>query len=96
MIIVNAKLPAKEEKLDEVLEQAETLIRASRTHEGNVKYSLYKDVLDGSLMFVEVWESQEALQAHMQTPEFIEFGKNIKEFLTAELGIEVYAGEKVE
>lgn len=47
-------------------------------------------------MFVEVWESQEALQAQMQTPEFIEFGENIKEFLTAELGIEVYVGEKVE
>ena len=78
MIIVNANLPVKEEKKDEVIKQAETLINASRTHEGNISYNLYQDVIDGSLIFIEKWESQEALQAHMQTPEFIEFGEAIK------------------
>lgn len=95
MIIVTAKLPAKEEKVDEVIKQAETLINASRTHEGNISYNLFKDTLDGSLMFVEKWESPEALDAHMKTPEFIEFGANIKDLVTAELGINVYAGEEI-
>ena len=48
MIIVNAKLPAKEEKINEVIKQAETLINASRTHDGNISYNLYQDVIDGS------------------------------------------------
>ena len=96
MIIVNAKLPAKEEKINEVIKQAETLINASRAHEGNISYNLYQDVLDGSLIFIEKWESQESLQAHMQTPEFIEFGKMIKEYLTAPLDIKLIAGEEIE
>ena len=95
MIIVNASLPVKKEKIDEAIKQAETLINASRQHEGNISYNLYRDVLDDSLMFIEKWESQEALQAHMQTPEFVEFGENIKEYLTGELDIKLIAGEEV-
>ena len=34
MIIVNAKLPVKEEKIDEAIKQAEALIIASRQHHG--------------------------------------------------------------
>lgn len=33
MIIVNAKLQVKEEKITEAIKQAETLITASRTHD---------------------------------------------------------------
>ncbi len=95
MIIVNANLPVKEEKKEEVIKQAETLIKASRTHEGNISYNLYCDVLDESLIFIEKWESQEALQAHMQTPEFIEFGEKIQECVTAPLEIKLFFGEEV-
>ena len=31
----------------------------------------------------------------MQTPEFIEFGENIKEFLTDELDIKLIEGEEI-
>lgn len=96
MIIVNATLPAKEDKKQEVLEYAKPLIEASRTHEGNISYNLYRDILDDSLMFVEKWESPEALEAHMQTPEFIEFGENVKELMAAPLGIKIIAGEEIE
>ena len=51
MIIVNAVLPVKEQKAEDVIKQAETLISASRTHEGNITYNLYRDVLDDSLNF---------------------------------------------
>ena len=95
MIIVNAILPVKDEKKEEVIEQAETLIKTSRTHDGNISYNLYRDVLDDSLIFIEKWESQEALQAHMQTPEFIEFGKSIEESVTAPLDIKLIVGEEV-
>jgi quinol monooxygenase YgiN len=96
MIIVNATLPVKEEKIDDAIKQAETLIMASRTHEGNISYNLYRDVLDGSLMFIEKWESKEALQAHLQSPELIEFGKNIEELLTAPLDIKMTVGAEIE
>lgn len=95
MIIVNADLPVKEEKKDEVIKQAEILINASRTHDGNISYNLYQDVVDSSLIFIEKWESKEALEAHMQTPEFIEFGEAIKESLTAPLRIKLILGEEI-
>lgn len=95
MIIVNAKLPTKKEKSAEAVKQAEELIIASRTHKGNISYNLYRDVLDESLIFIEKWESQEALDAHMKTPEFIEFGENIKEFLEAPLDIKIIVGEEI-
>ena len=96
MIIVNANLPVKEEKKEEVIKQAETRIKASRAHDGNISYNLYRDVLDDSLIFIEKWESQEALEAHMQTPEFIEFGEAIKESVNAPLGIKLIVGEEIE
>lgn len=95
MIIVNAKLPAKEDKISEIINKADTLIKASRTHDGNISYNLYQDVLDDSLIFIEKWESKEALDAHMQTSEFIEFGENIKELLTSELDIKIINGEEI-
>ncbi len=95
MIIVNAKLPVKKEKNDEVIKQAEALINASRTHEGNISYNLYRDVLDDSLVFVEKWESSEALDAHMKTPEFVEFSENIEDFLTGEMEIAIIAGDEI-
>ena len=95
MIIVNAALQAKEDKIDDIIKEAEKLIVASREHEGNVSYNLYKDVLDNSLAFVEKWESKEALEKHMKTDEFIAFGNNVKEYLTAELDVSVYVVEPV-
>ena len=95
MIIVNAKLPVKEEKIDEAIKQAEPLIIASRQHNGNISYNLLKDVLDDSLMFFEKWEAKEALDAHMKTPEFIEFGEKIKDYLTAELDVKIIAGDEI-
>lgn len=95
MIIVNASLKAKEDKIDDIVSEAEKLILASREHEGNISYNLFKDVLDDSLTFVEKWESKEALEKHMKTDEFIAFGKDIKEFLTEELDVTVYVVEPV-
>lgn len=93
MIMVNASLQAKEEKIEDIIKEAEALIKASREHEGNISYNLYQDVLDNSLTFVEKWESKEALEKHMKTEEFIAFGNNVKEFLTAELDVAVYVLE---
>ncbi|MBQ6443621.1 MAG: antibiotic biosynthesis monooxygenase [Methanosphaera sp.] len=95
MIIVNASLKAKEDKIDDIVSEAEKLILASREHEGNISYNLFKDVLDDSLTFVEKWESKEALEKHMKTDEFIAFGNDIKEFLTDELDVTVYVVEPV-
>ncbi|MBR0472469.1 MAG: antibiotic biosynthesis monooxygenase [Methanosphaera sp.] len=93
MIIVNATFEPKEGKLDEILEKAEPLINASKTHEGNISYNLYKNVQDNSLTFVEQWQSSEALQKHMKTEEFLLFGQETKDLFAKDLEIKIYTAE---
>lgn len=93
MIIVNATFEPKEGKIDEVIENANPLIDASRNHEGNISYDLYKNVQNNTLTFVEKWQSSEALQKHMQTEEFLLFGKESKELMAGELRINIYTAE---
>ena len=38
---------------------------------------MYANTGDGTLLFVEQWESKEILGAHLQTDHFLKFGENI-------------------
>ena len=93
MIIVNATMKPIADKKEEIIKKAETVIAASRTHHGNISYNLYSDIETGNLMFVEKWESKEALQKHMQTDEFVEFGQETKDLVDGDLGIDIYYAE---
>lgn len=93
MIIVNATFEPKEGKIDEIIEKVNPLIEASRTHEGNISYDLFKNVQNDTLTFVEKWQSSEALQKHMQTEEFLSFGQESKELISGDLEIKIYTAE---
>jgi quinol monooxygenase YgiN len=95
MIIVHAKLEPKENKSREIIDKAKDLLKASRNHDGNISYNLYSNVEEDTLQFVEKWESLESLQKHMQTEEFIKFGKDIEELLSSELKVELYEANLV-
>lgn len=95
MIIVNAKLVPTEGKKDEIIEKVETLLKESRTHEGNISYNLYSNVEDDTLMFVEKWESKEALEKHMKTEVFLKFGEESKELLSKDLEIQLFTAELI-
>lgn len=95
MIIVNATIKPKENKKNEIIKKAESLIKASRTHEGNISYNLFNDTESETLLFVEKWESKELLQKHMETEDFLTFGHETKELIDGELSVEVYLAELV-
>lgn len=95
MIMVNATIEPKEGKTEEIIEKADVLLKASREHEGNISYNLFKNVENGLLFFVEQWASKEALQKHMQTEEFIEFGQLTKDLIEGEIGIKLFAAELI-
>lgn len=91
MIIVLAKaVPNDESAKEKVIEFAQDLIKNSKAEEGNVDYNLFENTADGSLMFVEQWESKEILAKHLQTEHFINFGGNIDGLLSADLEINVF------
>ena len=96
MIIVLAKaIPKDEEACEKIVEFAQDLIENSRKEDGNVDYNLYADTGDGSLMFVEQWESLEILGAHMKTEHFIKFGGNIADLVAGELSIDVFNADAI-
>ena len=95
MIIVFAKVAVKEGKKDELLALATPLMAATRKEEGNVSYTLFDDRFDPhSLMFVEEWQSKEALKKHMTTPHIAEWRQKQKEFLAGPTQIKLYEGQE--
>lgn len=62
---------AKPQKRDEFIETARALAAQSRQEPGCLSYQFLEDREDPlHLLFIEAWESEEALQAHRQTAHF--------------------------
>ena len=65
---VVATIPVKPEAVDEVRPALATLVEATRGEEGCISYDAYESTAaPGTFVTVEVWRSQEDLDAHMQT-----------------------------
>ena len=63
-----ALIPAKPGSEDVVREALTTLAAATQQHRGCVDYVLYESAANpGTFVTVETWESQDDLDAHMQT-----------------------------
>jgi len=59
---------------EELIRIAQAVAGASRHEEGCVSYRIYEDAeIENEFVFVEEWESQEALERHFGTPHIAEF-----------------------
>jgi quinol monooxygenase YgiN len=97
MIVVLAKaIPKDEAACEKIVEFAQDLIENSRKEDGNVDYNLYSNTGDGTLLFVEQWESIEILGAHLKTEHFLKFGENIADLVAEDLIIDVFNAEAVD
>lgn len=97
MIIILAKaIPKDEDACEKIVEFAQDLIENTKKEEGNIDYNLYSNTADGTLLFVEQWESKEILGSHLQTEHFLRFGANIQDLVAAELAIDVFDADAVE
>ena len=97
MILVLAKaIPKDEDACEKIVEFAQDLIENTKKEEGNIDYNLYSNTADGTLLFVEQWESVEILGSHLQTDHFIRFGDNIKDLVAADLIIDVFDANAVD
>lgn len=71
MIKVVAKSLAKADKLDIILELSAELVEKTVKEEGCIKYELFQDMKNPNVMiFIEEWESEEALSKHMASEHF--------------------------
>ncbi len=72
MLKIVAKNFIKEDKIDEFITLAKGLVEDTRKNDaGCIRYELVQDLKDPTVLTIlEEWESQEALDAHMNAEHF--------------------------
>ncbi len=71
MIYLIATITIKPGSLPDFIDAAKTCIAATRRETGCISYDLNQSLTDdNTLVFVERWESEEALQGHFNAPHF--------------------------
>ena len=80
MIVVVGRVKTDERNRDALIRVGQTVAAASRKETGCISYRLYEDTeLANEFVFVEEWESSEALQRHFATAHVAEFMRAILE-----------------
>ena len=81
----------KEGQLGAFVDYMRELISCTKEEDGCIAYDLY-EAKDGSgeIVLVEVWESQEALDAHMQTEHFLRLVPGTEAFLASPPNIKIF------
>jgi quinol monooxygenase YgiN len=78
MIVVIGRVKTDEGTRDALVRIGQAVAAASRKETGCISYRLYEDTeLANEFVFVEEWESSEALQRHFATAHIAEFMRAI-------------------
>jgi quinol monooxygenase YgiN len=97
VIYVVATLTVKSEMRAEFIAAATACIRETRKEPGNIAYDLHESVTDPSKMvFVEQWETTEALVPHRAAGHMKTFGRVAVQCMSAPPKIEIITPEKVD
>ena len=84
MIVVVGRVRTNADKRGRLLEVGQTVAAASRRETGCISYRLYEDSEnENDFVFVEEWESGEALREHFGTPHIAQFMRDVPEALVA-------------
>lgn len=91
MITIVARCSVKADKVEDLVELALDLVKASRSEAGNVSYDFYADLADpAKFTFVEVWKDQAAIDLHNATPHFRGFVDKAGPLFAGPLDIALY------
>ena len=92
MIKVVAKFLIKTNRIEEMKAVCSDLIDETRKENGNISYELYQDVNNPEIFtFIEEWESQEALDQHMQTDHFKKAEVHFENFAAKDPEVNIYS-----
>lgn len=82
-VVIVAKVKIKKEFKEEVYTNLVELHKSTHTLDiGCLQYDLHKDLDDeNSFVFIETWENQDLLDAHMSTEHFLTFVKKVEDKL---------------
>lgn len=93
MIAVRAAANVKPDNVEDFKAVALTLVEETRKESGNFSYdfgSLAEEGAEGQFSFIERWESQEALDAHMQSQHFVDAVNQWEKYLATPLDVAIY------
>lgn len=91
MLRVTARNVVSKGKVGEFLETVKPLIEATRKEEGCMQYELHRDLGNENILtFLEIWESKERLDAHMETSHFKEAIPKLGALCDEEIDVNVY------
>lgn len=81
MIVVTGHMTVDPAQRDDFLANAHGVISASRAEDGCIDYVMAADPVDeGRVVISEQWESSDAIDNHLLTPHFAEFGASLGGF----------------
>ena len=82
MLGIIAKLPVKEDKVEEAIELFKGLIVKVAEEEGTLAYTINRDQANpNTVVVMERYKDKAAIDAHSSTPYFKEFSAKIGEYL---------------
>jgi quinol monooxygenase YgiN len=85
MIVLHASLPIRPDKRDEALDAAETMVEHSNQEDNVIDYRATIDVQDqNTIRFIEQYEDEVALEAHLASDHYTEFEKQLPDLLAGE------------
>lgn len=96
MLVIAGYIRLDPAKRSEALAAAVVMMEATRVEEGCQAYTFSTDLEDEGVFHIfEQWESQEALDAHFQTPHMADFQKAMPGFGIQEMAVQRYEISKV-
>jgi quinol monooxygenase YgiN len=91
MIVVIGKVTVRPDAVDRALEVSLEHVHRSRTEPGCLLHSVHRDVEDpNTLVFLEQWEDDAALQAHFAVPESLAFVTALSEVAAKPPSMDLY------
>lgn len=92
MIITIATLKSKPEKQEDLAGMLAQLAAVSRNDPGCISYAFHVDIEDPTTFrSIEMWDSQDQLDAHMQTPHVGAAIAGAPDLLDADIQIDSYS-----
>jgi quinol monooxygenase YgiN len=84
MIVVVGRVGTDPDRREALIRVGQTVAAASRAEEGCISYRLYEDTeVENEFVFVEEWDSEEALQRHFATAHIRDFMQAIPATIVA-------------
>ena len=97
MILLIARVPVKEERMDDFLKEAERVAAPSRKEEGCVSYEYFVSGEGKNLVvFLELWKDKAAITHHNGTGHFLTFQQAVDSLLSGAPEVTFYNGEPIQ